>query len=73
VQVSRKKTGGALVPFVIAVLVAVLGTVALFFLEFGTKEEVAGDGISMATSVAADKAGAIVRPTVDYNTVGRAR
>ena len=72
-QVSRKKTGGALVPFVIAVLVAVLGTVALFFLEFGTKEEVAGDGISMATSVAADKAGAIVRPTVDYNTVGRAR
>jgi hypothetical protein len=73
VQVSRKKTGGALVPFAIAVLVAVLSTVALFFLEFGTKEEVAGNGISMATSVAADKAGAIVLPTVDYNTVGRAR
>jgi len=73
VQVSRKKTGGALVPFAIAVLVAVLSTVALFFLEFGTKEEVAGDGISMVTSVAVDKAGATARPTVDFNTTGRAR
>ena len=72
-QIPRKNTRGDLVPFAIAVAVAVVGTVALFFLEFGTKEEVAGNGISMATSVAADRAGAIVRPTVDYNTVGRAR
>ena len=55
-----------MVPFAIAVLVAVLSTVALFFLEFGTKQEIARDGMSMITSAAADRAGAVVLPTVDY-------
>src|SRR4051812_2505176 len=50
VQTPRKNAREALVPFVIAVVVAVLGTAALFFLEFGPKNEVAGDGISMVTS-----------------------
>ena len=64
-QTARKNTRGALVPFAIAVLIAVLGTAALFVLEFGSRGEVASDGISMVTSAAADRAGATVQPTVD--------
>ena len=60
-------------PFAIAVLVAVLSTVALFFLEFGTKQETARDGISMITSAAADRAGAVVLPTADYKAEDQSR
>jgi hypothetical protein len=72
-QTARKNTRGSLVPFAIAVVVAVAGTAALFFLEFGTKNEVAGDGISMVTSAAADRAGATALPTVDYNAADQNR
>jgi hypothetical protein len=65
VQIPRENARGALVPFAIAVVVAVLGTAALFVLEFGTKDEVADNGISMVTSAAADRAGATARPTAD--------
>jgi hypothetical protein len=65
-QIRGKTTRGHFVPFAIAVLVAVLSTAALFFLEFGTKQEIARDGMSMITSAAADRAGAVVLPTVDY-------
>ena len=65
-HIRRDNTRGHWVPIAIAVLVAVLSTVALFFLEFGTKQETAGDGINMITSAAADRAGAVVLPTVDY-------
>jgi hypothetical protein len=65
-QIRGKNTRGHFVPFAIAVAVAVLGTVALFFLEFGTKQEIASNGISMITSAAADRAGAAVLPTVEY-------
>ena len=64
-QTAKKNTPGALVPFAIAVVVAVLGTIALFVLEFGPKGEIAENGISMVTSAAADRAGATARPTVD--------
>jgi hypothetical protein len=64
-QTPRKNTRGSLVPFVIAVVVAVLGTAAFFVLEFGPKDEIAENGISMVTSAAADRAGATARPTVD--------
>jgi hypothetical protein len=73
VQIPRENARGALVPFAIAVVVAVLGTVALFVLEFGTREELAGNGISMVTSTAADRAGATARPTINYGTAGHAR
>ena len=63
-QTPRKNTRGSLVPFVVAVVVAVVGTAAMFVLEFGTKDEVA-NGIGMVTSAAADRAGATARPTVD--------
>jgi hypothetical protein len=71
--IPRKNTRGSLIPFVVAVVVAVLGTAALFVLEFGTKDEVAGDGISMVTSAAADRAGATALPTVDYNAADQKR
>jgi len=67
-QTAKKNTQGAVVPFAIAVLIAVLGTAALFVLEFGGRGEVAGNGISMVTSAAADRAGATVLPTVDNAT-----
>lgn len=72
-QAPKKNARGHLVPFVIAVAVAVVGTVALFFLEFGTKEEVARDGVSMVTSAAADRAGATALPTADYNAADQNR
>ena len=64
-QIAKKNARGTLVPFAVAVVIAVLGTVALFVLEFRSRDEVASDGISMVTSAAADRAGATVQPTVD--------
>jgi hypothetical protein len=72
-QIARKNTREALVPCAIAVLIAVLGTAALFVLEFRARDEVAGNGISMVTSAAADRAGATARPTADFSTTGQAR
>lgn len=72
-QIPRNNARGARVPFAIAVVVAVLGTVALFVLELGTKDEVAGNGISMVTSAAADRAGATARPTANFSTADQAR
>lgn len=72
-QIPRKNARGALVPFAIAVVVAVLGTAAFFVLEFGTKEQGPGNGISMVTSAAADRAGATARPTINYSTADHAR
>ena len=62
-QIPGKNTRGAMVPVAIAVVVAVLGTAAIFVLEIGVKNDVAGNGISMITSAAADRAGATARPT----------
>ena len=72
-QTAKKNVRGALVPFVIAVLIAVLGTAALFVLEIGGRSEVADNGISMVTSAAADRAGATVLPTVDHIAVDQKR
>ena len=59
----RKNTRGALVPVAIAVVVAVIGTAALFVLEFGAREEVTGNGISMITATVVERAGATAYPT----------
>lgn len=71
-QTPRKNTQGSLVPFVIAVVVAVVGTVAMFVLELGSRDEVAS-GIGMVTSAAADRAGATARPTVDNVVTDQSR
>ena len=72
-QMPRKNTRGTLIPFAIAVVVAVLGTAALFVTEFGAKEEVASNGINMVTAASADRAGATVLPTVDYPAADQKR
>jgi len=64
-QIPMKNTRGALVPFAIAVVVAVLGTAALFVTEFATRDEFPSNGVSMVTAASADRAGATVLPTVD--------
>ncbi|CAN7334123.1 hypothetical protein LJR220_002945 [Bradyrhizobium sp. LjRoot220] len=57
-----KNTRGAMVPVAIAVVVAVIGTAAML-LEFGTRDEVAGNGIGMVTTAVVERAGATAYPT----------
>ena len=61
---KNNNTHGALVPVAIAVVVAVIGTAALFVLELRTKDHVAANGISMATTAVAERSGATASPTV---------
>jgi hypothetical protein len=72
-QITKKNSRGALAPFAIAVIVAVLGTVALFLMEFSSRNEVASSGISMVTAASVDRAGATVIPTVDNITADKNR
>jgi hypothetical protein len=72
-QLPKKNTRGTVIPFAIAVIVAVLGTAGLFLLEFGARDEVAGNGISMVTAASVDRAGATVLPTVDNVTADQNR
>ena len=67
-QMTKKNSREAIAPFAIAVIVAVLGTAALFLMEFGSRNEAAGNGISMVTAASVDRAGATVIPTVDNPT-----
>jgi len=62
------KTRGALVPVAIAVVVAVVGTAALFVLDIGARDEVTGNGISMITTNVVERAGATAYPTA--RTIG---
>lgn len=62
-QNSRNNTQRSLVPVATAIVVAVIGTAALFVMELRTKVVVAGDGIGMVTTAAAERAGATAYPT----------
>ena len=62
-QNSRNNTQRSLVPVAVAVVVAVIGTAALFFTELRTKIDVADNGIGMVTTAAAERAGATAYPT----------
>ena len=55
-----KETRGRLVPATAAAIIAVVGTVTLFFMAFGPANEVHSNGISMITAAAVDRAGATV-------------
>jgi hypothetical protein len=73
-KIQKKNARGALVPFVIAVVVAVLGTAALVVTEFAARDEIAsGNGVSTITAAAADRAGATVLPTVDNLVANQTR
>jgi hypothetical protein len=55
-----KETRGRLVPATSAAIIAVVGTVTLFFMAFGPANDVHSNGISMITTAVADRAGATV-------------
>ena len=62
-QDSRNNTQRSLVPVAVAVVVAVIGTAALFVMELRTKIDIADNGIGMVTTAAAERAGATAYPT----------
>lgn len=47
-------------PVALAAIIAVVGTAAIFFMDFGPKNNVQHSGINMITAAAADRAGATV-------------
>lgn len=47
-------------PVALAVIIAVVGTAAIFFMDFGPKNNVQPRGINMITAAAVDRAGATV-------------
>jgi hypothetical protein len=53
-----------LVPAAIAVAVALVGTTAIILMDFGPGTGVQQGAINMVTAAAAERAGAIVVPTV---------
>ena len=58
-----KDRRGNLVPVMAAAVIAVVGTAALFFMDFGPNNEVKRNGISMITTAVVDRAGATALPT----------
>jgi hypothetical protein len=55
-----KEPRGHLVPVALAAIIAVVGTVTLFFADFGPASDVQYNGINMITAAAVDRAGATV-------------
>jgi len=55
-----KGARGPLIPMALAAIVAVAGTVILFFMDFGPTNDVQHNGINMITAAAVDRAGATV-------------
>ena len=60
---SGQNKRGAVIPVVMAVMIAVAGTAAMFLVEFRSNGDVARNGISMITAASADRAGATAHPT----------
>jgi hypothetical protein len=52
------------VPAAIAVAVVLVGTAAIYFMDFGPGARVQPRGITMVTTAAAERAGATVVPTI---------
>jgi hypothetical protein len=62
-QAQRKNRRGDLIPVVVAAIVAVVGTGAILFNDFGPDNNSLGGGNGMITAVAVSKAGAIEIPS----------
>lgn len=58
-----KNTRGALFPVLLAILIAVAGTAAMFLIEFRPNDDAARTGVSMISAASADRAGATAHPT----------
>jgi hypothetical protein len=55
--------GSSVVPVVVALIVAVVGTVVLWNIDFGPRPAVRNDGINKISRAALVRAGATVTPT----------
>jgi hypothetical protein len=55
-----KETRGNLVPVVLAAVIAVVGTVTLYFMAFGPTDDAQSKGITMITAAVVERAGATV-------------
>jgi hypothetical protein len=64
IQMEKSQRRRELVPAAIAAAVALAGTIAIFFMDFGPGTGVQQGAITMVTAATADRAGATVVPTV---------
>jgi hypothetical protein len=62
-QAQRKNRRGDLIPVMVAAIVAVVGTGAILFNDFGPDNNSLGNGDGMITAAAVSRAGAIVIPS----------
>jgi hypothetical protein len=62
-QAQRKDRRGDLIPVIVAAIVAVVGTGAILFNDFGPDNNSLGSGNGMITAAAVSRAGAIVIPS----------
>ena len=62
-QAQRKDRRGDLIPVIVAAIVAVVGTGAILFNDFGPDNSPLGSGNGMITAAAVSRAGAIVIPS----------
>ncbi len=62
-QARRKNRRGDLIPVIVAAIVAVVGTGAILFNDFGPDNNSLGSGNGMITAAAVSKAGAIEIPS----------
>jgi hypothetical protein len=56
----RKDKRVHFVPVALAAIIAVAGTAAIFFMDFGPENDVRHNGITMITAATVDRAGATV-------------
>lgn len=63
-EVHSKHESNALIPVTIAAIIAALGTAGMLFIHLGPESRPEGRGIGMISAATADKAGAIITPTV---------
>jgi hypothetical protein len=61
-QIQRKDRHGDLIPVIVAATVAVVGTAAILFSEFGPANDSQGSSNGMITAAAVSRAGAIEIP-----------
>jgi hypothetical protein len=60
---QRNDRRGDLIPVIVAAIVAVVGTAAILFNDFGPSNDSQGGGNGMVTAAAVSRAGAIVIPS----------
>lgn len=60
---QQRKALSRRVPVTVAAVIAVIGAVTLYLMDFGPKNEVQSGAINMITAASVDRAGATALPT----------